>query len=377
MDFGLDETQELIRNSALEYLGDRSSAEFVRAMADDQNGYTDEFWREIGELGWLGLIVPENLGGAGMGMCEVAVLLAEWGAALAPGPIVESAVVSASAIDRFGSDTQRREWLPPIASGELVSVPALVGVDGSANTSAIGLRAAETSNGWVLSGEVRFVPYGNSADLVLVPAATDAGTTIFAIPMKSAEGTINVQRLRMASGVPACELELNEVIVPTSSVLGEVGRGVEVIENMMMFGATARAVQMVGAGRAVTDRTIAYVKDRRQFGRPIGAFQVIQHYMVDMATKVKSAKHLADRAAWSLATDGVDERLASRASSQAKWAANTLMHDVVWTAHQSHGAIGFTWEHDLHLYTRRILSWRADYGDADAHIEKLSNAPSP
>ena len=371
MDFGLNETQELIRSSAADYLSDRSPSDFVRAMATDERGYTDEFWREVGELGWLGLIVPEEHGGSGMDMSDMSVLLGEWGAALAPGPLVESAVVSASAINEFGSDVQKQEWLPSIATGETIAVPALVGMDGSTNPGAMGVRASETSNGWVISGTSRFVPYGNSADLVLMPAETDAGVTVFAVPVKSAEGTVNVNRVKMASGAPACDIEMNEVVVSSASVLGEAGGGDDVVGHMMLYGAAARASQMVGAGSAVTDRTIEYVKDRRQFGRPIGAFQVIQHYMADMATKVKSAKHLADRAAWALSAD-VDGAMASRIVSQAKWTANTLMHDIVWKAHQSHGAIGFTWEHDLHLYTRRVLSWRADFGDTDSHIENLA-----
>ena len=371
MDFGLNETQELIRSSASEYLSDRAPSDFVRAMAEDEQGYTEEFWREIGELGWLGLIVPESYGGSGMDMSDMAVLLAEWGVALAPGPLVESAVVSAAAIDTFGSETQKHKWLSSITSGELVAVPSLVGIDGFTDHAALGARASETSNGWVLSGTARFVPFGNSADLVLMPAETDAGVTMFAVPIRSAEGTVNIERLKMASGAPACDVEMNEVVVPSTSIIGETGGGNEVVEHMTMFGAAARACQMVGAGSAVTDRTIAYVKDRRQFGRPIGAFQVIQHYMADMVTKVKSAKHLADRAAWALTAD-VDSGSASRIVSQAKWAANTLMNDIVWKAHQSHGAIGFTWEHDLHLYTRRILSWRADFGDSDSHIENLA-----
>ena len=371
MDFGLNETQELIRSSASEYLADRSPSDYVRAMAQDERGYADDFWREIGELGWTGLIVPGSHGGSGMDMTDMAVLLGEWGAALAPGPLVESAVVSAAAIDRFGTDAQRQEWLPTIATGETVAIPSLVGIDGSTDPSALGVRAAETSNGWVLGGTARFVPYGNSADLMMVPAETDAGVTMFAVPIKSAEGTVNIDRRKMASGAPACDIELNEVVVSSASTLGDVGGGSDVVNLMMMYGAAARAIQMVGAGSAVTDRTIAYVKDRRQFGRPIGAFQVIQHYMAEMATKVKSAKHLADRAAWALSAD-VGAASASRIVSQAKWSANTLMHDIVWTAHQSHGAIGFTWEHDLHLYTRRILSWRADYGDSDSHIENLA-----
>lgn len=370
MDFGLNETQELIRSSAAEYLSDRSPSDFVRAMATDERGYTDDFWREIGELGWLGLIVSEEHGGSGMDMSDMAVLLGEWGAALAPGPLVESAVVSASAISEFGSEEQKADWLPSIATGEMVAVPSLVGMDGSTDPNAMGVRASETSNGWVISGTSRFVPYGNSADLVLMPAEAEAGVTVFAVPVKSAEGTVNINRVKMASGAPTCDIEMNEVVVPTAAVVGESGGGADVVDHMMLYGAAARATQMVGAGSAVTDRTIEYVKDRRQFGRPIGAFQVIQHYMADMATKVKSAKHLADRATWSLSAD-VDGAMASRIVSQAKWSANTLMHDIVWKAHQSHGAIGFTWEHDLHLYTRRVLSWRADFGDSDSHIENL------
>ena len=371
MNFGLNETQELIRSSAGEYLADRSPSDFVRAMADDERGYTDDFWQEIGELGWLGLIVPESCGGSGMDMIDMSVLLSEWGAALAPGPLVESAVVSAAAINKFGSDAQKQEWLPAIATGETVAVPSLTGIDGSTNPSATGVRASETSNGYVLGGSTRFVPYGNSADLVLVPAETDTGATVFAIPIKNAEGTVNRTLVKMASGTPTIDIELNEVVVPSNGILGNPDEGHDVINHMVLYGATARATQMVGAGSAVTDRTIDYVKERRQFGRPIGAFQVIQHYMADMATKVKSAQHLVNRAAWALTAD-IDPSQPSRIVSQAKWTANTLMNDIVWKAHQSHGAIGFTWEHDLHLYTRRILSWRADYGDTDTHLENLA-----
>ena len=371
MDFGLSEIQELLRSSASEYLANRSTLDFVRAMVHHEHGYTDQFWREVSELGWLGLMVSKSYGGSGMEMSDMAVLLTEWGSALAPGPFVESAVVSASAIAQFGTEAQKQEWLLGIATGQIITVPALIGSDGSSNLSAIGAKASETSHGWVLSGTARFVPYGNSADLVFIPAETGASVSVFAVPIKSAEGTVNFERLKMASGAPAYDIEMDEVAVYSGSVLGEIGGADEVVKYMTTFGAAARACQMVGAGSAVTDRTIAYVKDRQQFGRPIGSFQVIQHYMADMATKVKSAKHLANRAAWALSAD-VDGAKASRIVSQAKWSANTLMHDLVWKAHQSHGAVGFTWDHDLHLYTRRIVSWRADYGDSDSHIEILA-----
>ena len=369
MDFGLNETQELIRATSAEFLSDRSPMSFVRAMAEDERGFTEEFWREIGELGWLGLVVSEDAGGAGMDMCDMAPLLSEWGAVLAPGPLVESSIVSAAAIDRFGSAEQRQRWLPAISSGESVAVPALS--EPGVGSGVLETRASETSDGWVINGKKRFVGYGNSADLLLLPARTEAGVTVFAVPISEVRGTLERERVKMASGVPTLDIEFNEVELPSDSSIGEVVGGDVVLRSMMLHGAVARSLQMAGAGGAVFDRTLDYVKDRQQFGRAIGAFQAIQHYMADMSIKVKSAKHLADKAAWALATDP-DSVATSRLVSQAKLGANKLMPEVCWTAHQTHGAIGFTWEHDLHLYTRRVLSWRAEYGDSEDHADRLA-----
>ncbi len=369
MDFGLDETQELIRASSAEFLSDRAPMDFVRAMAGDERGFTEEFWREIGELGWLGLVVSEDVGGAGMDMSDMAPLLSEWGAALTPGPLVESSVASAGAIDRFGSDEQRRMWLPAISYGESIAIPALF--DAGGGYAALETRASDTSDGWVINGKKQFIGYGNSADLLLIPARTDAGMTVFAVSMSESRGTLERETVKMASGVPTLDIEFNEVELPADSAIGEVGGGDIVLKSMMLHGSVARSLQMAGAGGAIFDMTLGYVKERQQFGRAIGAFQVIQHYMADMSIKVKSVKHLANRAAWSLATNP-DSIATSRLVSQAKLGANKLIPEVCWTAHQSHGAIGFTWEHDLHLYTRRVLSWRAEYGDTEDHADRLA-----
>lgn len=371
MDFGLNETQELIRSSAGEFLAETSTSDFVRAMADDERGYTQEFWRDIAELGWLGLMIPEEMGGAGMDMSDMAVLVTEWGASLAPGPLIESSIISATVIDQLGSDQQRQRWLPAIASGESVAVPAMFSERGYSQVDAVDLRAAQTTDGWVLNGNSGYVPYANSADLMLVPARADAGLTLFAIPTSDIRGTLISDSVRMASGSPTFNIGLNEIELPSDSVLGEVGNGNAAMTDMMLYGATARAVQMAGAGRAVLDHTLGYVKERKQFGRAIGSFQAIQHYMADMAIKVKSVKHLSDRAAWAIANE-TDNEIKTRLVGQAKWSANKLIPEACWTAHQTHGAIGFTWEHDLHLYTRRVLSWRAEYGDLAYHIDELA-----
>lgn len=360
MDFGLTETQELIRASAAEWLSERSGPEFVRAMAEDEQGYTDEYWRELAGLGWLGLLIPEEHGGSGMQFADMAVLLHEWGAALAPGPLVESSVVAASLIADSDSDDTRSRLLSEIASGESVIIPAVTSLAGEGGR----ITASETAQGWVLGGAANFVPYENTADTLLIPATTDAGVAIFALNTGLCSGTVTETPIKMASGVPTYDLGLNEVVCPSAAMMISPSAAEDAIRRAKSIGATARAVQMVGAGKAVLDRTLEYVKERRQFGRPIGAFQAIQHYMADMALKVKSAQLMVQRAAWAI--DNVDdERKRHELVSQAKWAANMLMPQVCWTAHQVHGAIGFTWEHDLHLYTRRMLSWRAEYGDTE------------
>lgn len=358
MDFGLSETQELIRSTSADWLSERASPDFVRAMAEDERGYTDDYWRELADLGWLGLLVPERDGGSGMEFSDMAVLLQEWGAALAPGPLVESSVVSAYIAEASDSDEFKSDMLQRIAAGDAVVVPAIA----TDTLGDAGVSAHKTSDGWGLEGALPFVPYANSADVILLPATTEDGIAIFALDAEPISGTVSKSQVKMASGVPTFNLELNEVVCPEAAQIIEPSDTDTVLERARMLGATAKAIQMVGAGKSVADRTLEYVKERRQFGRPIGAFQAIQHYMADMAIKVKSAQHLANRAAWSL--DNVDDAAeVARAVSQTKWAANTLMPEVCWTAHQSHGAIGFTWEHDLHLYTRRVLSWRAEYGD--------------
>ena len=359
MDFGLTETQELIRASAAEWLSERSGPEFVRAMADDEQGYTDEYWRELAELGWLGLLIPEEHGGSGMQFADMAVLLHEWGAALAPGPLVESSVVAASLIADSDSDDAKSRLLSEVASGESVVIPAVTSLAGEGGR----ITASETADGWVLGGAANFVPYENTADTLLIPATTDAGVALFALDTASCSGTVTEMPVKMASGVPTYDLGLNEVVCPAGAMLVPPSAAEDAIRRAKSIGATARAIQMVGAGNAVLDRTLEYVKTRRQFGRPIGAFQAIQHYMTDMALKVKSAQLMVQRAAWAI--DNVDDSKRHELVLQAKWAANTLMPQVCWTAHQVHGAIGFTWEHDLHLYTRRMLSWRAEYGDTE------------
>ena len=370
MDFGLTETQELLRKSAREFLAERSKPAYVRAMAEDERGYGGDFWRDVAGLGWTGLLVPEQHGGSGLSFADMAVLLEEWGASLAPGPLVETAVLAADVIARFGDDRQKREYLPRLAAGELVVAPAvtdaLAHVPGPTGT---GVTASLRGGTWRLNGQKIFVSYAKSAGAYLVSARREGSgePAVFLVP-RDGVGETAITPLLSASGRSTCAMDFRDVPVPAGARLGGDKDGGAVLARLNALGAAARALQMAGAARRVLEITVLYVSIRRQFGRAVGSFQAIQHKLADMALMLQGARHTAYRAAWELS----EGRLAARETAVAKIAMNETLSRMCSMAHQAHGAIGFTWEYDLHLYTRRAIAWRAEFGDTPSHRETLA-----
>lgn len=375
MDFGLTETQELVRRSAREFLAERSKPAHVRAMAGDERGYGEDLWRDVAGLGWTGLLVPEQYGGSGLSFADMAVLLEEWGASLTPGPLVETAVLAADAIARFGDDRQKREYLPKIATGDLVAVPAITDAQaqapGSSGTgmTGTGVTARGRGGAWRLNGQKMFVNYALSAGAYLVSARVEGAEepAVFLVPSRGA-GESAISPLHSASGRSTCAMNLRDVMVPAVARLGGEEDGGAVLARLNTLGAVARALQMAGAARRVLEITVQYVSNRRQFGRPVGSFQAVQHKLADMALMLQGARHTAYRAAWELS----EGRPATRETAVAKMAMNEALSRICSMAHQAHGAIGFTWEYDLHLYTRQAISWRAEFGDTPSHREALA-----
>jgi alkylation response protein AidB-like acyl-CoA dehydrogenase len=187
---------------------------------------------------------------------------------------------------------------------------------------------------------------------------------------RDAEG-IESKPLAHASGTPTTVLTFNETLAEDARLIGRENEGWPLVESMLLRGAAFRAAQMAGLGRMVLDATTAYVKERKQFGVPIGSFQAIQHHLADMAVSVQRVETMARQAVWSVAEGSPDR---AKHVARAKQAASEQIPEVCWAAHQCHGAIGFTWEHDLHLYTRRAVSWAADFGDATWHADRLADA---
>jgi 3-oxocholest-4-en-26-oyl-CoA dehydrogenase beta subunit len=374
VDFGMSETQDMIRSTASEFLEDRCPPTHVRAMERDERGFSDQLWRQIAEMGWLGIPVPGQYGGAGMGFVDLAVLLEETGAAAMPGPFISTAVIGAMALIEAGTEDQRQRFLPPIVSGELTvgfACPSVAVQDLRENGNAPYATAgrAPGADAYVLSGRDFLVPHAGTAGLFLVPARTADGegiSTFLVTP--DMPGVIARTALKSVIGAGLSAVSLQDVEVPGSAILG--GGGALALSRLLQLGAAATCAEMVGGARRVLDMTVEYVKGRTQFGRPVGSFQAVQHHCADMAIELQGARALARRAAWRLG-EGL---AAGREVALAKIALNEAFPRICATAHQCHGAIGFTEEHDLQLYTRRSIAARASFGDTAHHEAALARA---
>lgn len=366
MDLGFNETEEMIRASAQEFLEREAGPQLVR------NGDPGTFWSQVAEMGWPGLAIAEEHGGADMGLAALGVLMEQWGAHLGQGPLFESAVLVGPLLGRAAGDRLNKEVLPKLADGTSTAAIAVLEQSASWRPEDIRATAVKTASGWAITGTKHFVSYGDEASQILVAARTGDGPTDVSLFLveRDADG-ISSEAVDHASGTPTTVLTFNETTVSESCLVGPENGGWPHVESMMQRGAAFRAAQMAGLGRQVLDITTAYVKERKQFGVPIGSFQAVQHHLADMAVSVRRVEQLARQAIWCVAENSPDS---AKQVSRAKQVASELIPQVCWTAHQCHGAIGFTQEHDMHLYTRHALSWSAEFGDSAAHTDLLADA---
>ncbi len=371
MDLGLTEDQEMLRSMAREFIEQETPRTFVRDMEEDDRGFTADMWQKIAQVGWLGLIVPEEHGGTGQNLVDLGILLEEVGHGVMPGPFFNTALVTVAILDA-GSDAQKAEYLPRIAAGDLIATAAILEPYSRLDANGINLEAAASGDGYTLNGTKMFVENAHAADYLLVAARTggsgEDGITLLLVDAQS-DG-VSVDKLKTIATDNQCEVTFNNVSVPGANVLGEAGNGWSQLRLLLQKGAALRCCQMVGALQEVLDMTVEYVKNRVQFGRPIGSFQAIQHYCANMATDVDGSRFITYQAIWRLG-EGLPSDL--EVSSAKAWVSDSAQR-VAATAHQCHGAIGFTQEHDLQLFTRRLKAWEVSFGDGDYHRERVAQA---
>lgn len=371
MDLGLNETQQMLRTSAREFLEAECPTSYVRDMERDERGYTPQFWDKLAGLGWLGLVFPERYGGSELGFVELAILLEEMGRVLLPGPYFSTVLMAGMTIAEAGSDDQKREYLSGIASGRLIMTLALTEPSGRWDAEGVQAMAEPSGGGFALNGVKLYVPNANVSDYVIVAARTgqeESDVSLFVVPSNTDGLTITA--LQTIASDKQSEIALDNVYVPGSALLGELSGGWSVIEKALAWGAVGKCAEMLGGAQQTLDMTVAYAKQRIQFGRSIGSFQAIQHHVADMAADVEGCRYITYQAAWALA-EGLP---AEREVAMAKAWVSDAYHRVCMTAHQCHGAIGFTKEHDLQLYSRRAKVGELMFGDSEHHMEKVAAA---
>jgi alkylation response protein AidB-like acyl-CoA dehydrogenase len=329
-------------------------------------------WDTIAELGWLGMTILEEHGGAGLSLIELAIVLEEMGASATPGPFFSTAVVGARAIDGHGSADQKSRYLPALAEGKLKTSLAVLEQAGAWDTRDCNATAERAEDGWVVSGRKMFVADAANADLLIVAARTgesDRDISLFLVD-KSATADIEINPISTVSDDRNAEVAFNDVKVSPDALLGDANAGWEIVEDLLGYGAVAKAAEMLGGARFVVDMTVEFAKERVQFGRPIGTFQAVQHKAAEIATDLEVSRQFVYNAAWKL-SNGRD---ADADVAVAKYWLSDKFPAICSQAHQLHGAIGFTKEHDLQIFSRRAMAASVAFGDANQHRETIARS---
>jgi len=376
VNFAFSEEQEELRQTIRRFLEDKSPSTEVRRLMETVDGYDEAVWMQMGqELGLQSLHIPEEYGGQGFTFVELGIVLEEMGRVLLCAPYFSTVVLAADAILNAGTDDQKQALLPGIASGETRAALAFTEPNGRWDAAGITLEAkadgaSSGSGGYVLDGTKSFVIDGHTADVVVVVART-AGTSGedgigFFTVAGDADGLTRTPLATMDQTRKQAKLEFSGV---KAASLGDVGAGWAALSKTLDQAAVGLANEMVGGAQKVLEMSVQYAKDRVQFGRPIGSFQAIKHKCADMLLEVESAKSAAYYAAWSAAED--NDELPVVASLAKAYCSDAYFHATAENI-QIHGGIGFTWEHDAHLYFKRAKSSEILFGDATYHRELLA-----
>jgi alkylation response protein AidB-like acyl-CoA dehydrogenase len=364
--------QDELRDGVRAMLARECPMSLVREVVE--KGTTpDALWSQMVELGWPALTVPERAGGLGMGTVELAVVVEELGRVLAPGPFVPTVTQFAPVVAEAGSPEQQERFLGGIAAGELTGTLALVEKSGSVDAGHVTTTATPDGDGFVLEGAKETVVEASMADEIAVIARTpgthgDDGVGVFVV----SRADVRLDPVDALDATrPLARVALDGVRIGADRALGDPGPATAVaVRRAVEVAATALAVETVGAAQAIFDITLAYAKEREQFGAPIGSFQAIKHKFADMLVALERARATSYFAALTIAED--DDRRAL-ATSTAKAAAGDCAALLAKEGIQIHGGIGYTWEHDMHLYVRRVKSSSLLFGNAAQHRARVAD----
>src|SRR5215510_9136672 len=359
MNFDLNKAQKLLQQSARDFFARECKPERVRELMATDTAFDDGLWRAMADQGWTGLIIPEEFGGLGLSLVDLIAVSEEMGRACLPGPFL-STLWAAALIDRAGSEGQRKQYLDPIAVGDMKATVAMLEEDADWNPAAVQLRAEKEGKQYRLRGRKEFVTDAEVADVIICVARDDNGLVLAPAP-KGAKG----MKISATPGIDATRklysVEFEDVIVAEADALAFNTRTQDAIASATNAAIVALCAEMLGVMQWTLEITVEYAKTRRQFCKPIGIFQAVQHQCADMFNFTESARSAVYFAAWAVAENDPAARLAvSIAKAHCSDAARETANRGV----QVHGGIGFTWEHNLQLYYKRAKSSEILFGDA-------------
>lgn len=370
----LNEEQSMLRDSARGLISDKAPVAHLRKLRDtrDETGFSRDLWKTFAEMGFAGLLVPEEFGGSGLGCVEAGVVMEEIGHTLMPSPFLSTGVVAAAALTRGGNGAQKSEYLTKIAKGDLI---ASLAVDEGAKhrPAKTAMKAVRSGNGFKLKGAKAFVVDGHASDLVIVAARTAGesgdrdGLTLFLVNPKS-KG-IEIERTAMVDAHNAARIVFNDAEVTADGVLGEVDQGGVLLEGILNVGRAAVASEMVGVSEEAFTRTVTYLKERKQFGKLIGEFQALQHRAAHLYTEIEITKAAVMKALQTLDSD-FDAAGAAVAVAKAKAGSTATL--AVQEAVQMHGGVGMTDAFDIGFFMKRARVCQELFGDSAYHAEQLA-----
>ncbi len=362
----LTDEQQMLHDTARDFVAEHAPVSHMRALrdADDATGFSRDLWKQFAELGLTGILISEADRGLGLGHVEAGVVLEEIGRNLSPSPFLTTAV---AAVEALKGTPHAARWFPGILAGEIVAALAID--ERAKHDGKIAMKAERSGNGFRLTGAKQFVAHGHVADLLLVAAATDHGTTLFAVPADAKGLSADPQRLADAS--LAARLTFDGVQLDADAVVGEVDQGAVPLARLLAAGRTGASAELLGVGGGAMDMTVSYLKERKQFGQLIGSFQALQHRAAHLYSEMEVTRAAVLKAQQLL--DANDER-ATDAVSVAKAMTGLATTLAVQEGIQMHGGIGMTDEYDIGFYMKRARVLAELFGDANFHANALAQA---
>ncbi|MBU2648660.1 acyl-CoA/acyl-ACP dehydrogenase [bacterium] len=372
MDFAFAKEHDMVKKSVREFFTKACPKDRVRELKDDARGYDPGMWKKMAQLGYQGLVIPEQYGGLEGDFLELMIFMEETGRNIVPSPFFSTVVQCGLALRDFGTAAQQEAFLPGIAEqGDIWSWAHTE--SGATETAAeIQLTAVEEGDDYILNGTKLFVPFANSATFYLVSARTqpdsagDTGLSLFVVDAGSAG--LELTPIPTTAHDKRFEVRFNQTRVPAANILGEKNGGWTVIQSIMQSSAILKAAEMSGGAQAALQLTVNYTRERKQFDKPLGSFQAIQHRLADLLTQVEGLKYQVYRAAWLLSQGTPSDYLISAAKAKA----NAVYHNVCHHGVIMHGAIGWTEEMDIGLYHIRTRALTFDGGGSGLHRQKMA-----